>query len=130
MVVHYPRTVWKNSYAEHVVTGKTYNLKKKKKQIQDFGSGGGTALILIKLQHESAIALTCATFFTLCRVWGSPQKQGWAVPLPRPQDHKLTSNEASSNKKPRADPEEVHDVTPDLKKVSDEENGPRLSNFV
>ena len=31
MVVHYPRTVWKNSYAEHEVTGKTYNLKKKKK---------------------------------------------------------------------------------------------------
>ena len=25
MVVHYPRTVWKNSYAEHKVTGKTYN---------------------------------------------------------------------------------------------------------
>ena len=25
MVVHYPRTVWKNSYAEHLVTGKTYN---------------------------------------------------------------------------------------------------------
>ena len=25
MVVHYPRTVWKNSYAEHEVTGKTYN---------------------------------------------------------------------------------------------------------
>ena len=32
MVVHYPRTVWKNSYAEHEVTGKTYNLKKKKKK--------------------------------------------------------------------------------------------------
>ena len=31
MVVHYPRTVWKNSYAEHEVTGKIYNLKKKKK---------------------------------------------------------------------------------------------------
>ena len=28
-VVHYPRTVWKNSYAEHEVTGKTYNYKKK-----------------------------------------------------------------------------------------------------
>ena len=28
MVVHYPRTVWKNSYAEHEITGKTYNLKK------------------------------------------------------------------------------------------------------
>ena len=28
MVVHYPRTLWKNSYAEHEVTGKTYNLKK------------------------------------------------------------------------------------------------------
>ena len=26
MVVHYPRTVWKNSDAEHEVTGKTYNL--------------------------------------------------------------------------------------------------------
>ena len=25
MVVHYPRTLWKNSYAEHKVTGKTYN---------------------------------------------------------------------------------------------------------
>ena len=25
MVVHYPRTVWKNCYAEHEVTGKTYN---------------------------------------------------------------------------------------------------------
>ena len=24
MVVHYPRTVWKNSYAEHEITGKTY----------------------------------------------------------------------------------------------------------
>ena len=24
-IVHYPRTVWKNSYAEHEVTGKTYN---------------------------------------------------------------------------------------------------------
>ena len=33
MVVHYPRTVWKNSYAaEHEVTGKTYNLKKNKKK--------------------------------------------------------------------------------------------------
>ena len=32
MVVHYPRTVWKNSYAEHEVTGKIYNLKKKKKK--------------------------------------------------------------------------------------------------
>ena len=29
MVVHYPRMVWKNSYAEHEVIGKTYNLKKK-----------------------------------------------------------------------------------------------------
>ena len=28
MVVQYPRTVWKNSYAEHEVTGKTYNNKK------------------------------------------------------------------------------------------------------
>ena len=25
-VVHYPRTVWKNIYAEHEVTGKTYNI--------------------------------------------------------------------------------------------------------
>ena len=25
MVVHYPRTVWKNCYAEHEVTGKKYN---------------------------------------------------------------------------------------------------------
>ena len=25
MVVYYPRTVWKNSYAQHKVTGKTYN---------------------------------------------------------------------------------------------------------
>ena len=33
MVVHYPRTVWKNSYAEHEVTGKTYNLKKEKEYI-------------------------------------------------------------------------------------------------
>ena len=32
MVVHYPRTVWKNSYAEHEVTGETYNLKKKTKK--------------------------------------------------------------------------------------------------
>ena len=32
MVVHYPRTVWKNSYVEHEVTGKTYKLKKKKKK--------------------------------------------------------------------------------------------------
>ena len=31
MVVHYPRTVWKNSYAEHKVTGKTYHNKKGKK---------------------------------------------------------------------------------------------------
>ena len=30
MVVHYPRTVWKNSYAaEYEVTGKTYSYKKK-----------------------------------------------------------------------------------------------------
>ena len=27
MVVHYPRTVWKNGYAEHKETGKTYNNK-------------------------------------------------------------------------------------------------------
>ena len=27
MVVHYPRTVWKNSYVEHEVTGKTYKNK-------------------------------------------------------------------------------------------------------
>ena len=27
MVVHYPRTVWKNSYAEDEVTGKTYSKK-------------------------------------------------------------------------------------------------------
>ena len=32
MVVHYPRTVWKNSDAEYEVTGKTYNLKKRKKK--------------------------------------------------------------------------------------------------
>ena len=25
MVVHYPRTVWKNSYAKHKETGKTYH---------------------------------------------------------------------------------------------------------
>ena len=25
MVVHYPRTVWKSSYAEQEMTGKTYN---------------------------------------------------------------------------------------------------------
>ena len=30
MVVHYPRTVWKNSYAEHKVTGKNIQLKKTK----------------------------------------------------------------------------------------------------
>ena len=30
MVVPYPRTVWKNSYVEHKVTGKIYNLKKQK----------------------------------------------------------------------------------------------------
>ena len=28
MVVHYPRTVWKNSYAEHEVAGKSCNKKK------------------------------------------------------------------------------------------------------
>ena len=28
MAVHYPRTVWKNCYAEHELTGKTYNQKK------------------------------------------------------------------------------------------------------
>ena len=33
MVVHYPRTVWKNSYAEHEVTGKTYNFKKRRKKM-------------------------------------------------------------------------------------------------
>ena len=32
LVVHYPRTVWKNSYAEHEVTGKTYPKKKEKKK--------------------------------------------------------------------------------------------------
>ena len=32
MVVHYLRTVWKNSDAEHEVTGKTYNQKTKKQQ--------------------------------------------------------------------------------------------------
>ena len=31
MVVHYPRTVWKNSYPEHEVTGKTYKKRRKKK---------------------------------------------------------------------------------------------------
>ena len=30
MVVHYPRTVWKNSYAEHEITGKTYKKKEEK----------------------------------------------------------------------------------------------------
>ena len=47
MVVHYPRTVWKNSYAEHEVTGKTYNLKKKKKndlERFDFGESAGLTL--------------------------------------------------------------------------------------
>ena len=40
MVVNYPRTVWKNSYAEHEVTGKTYNNKKKnKKRIKTDGCG-------------------------------------------------------------------------------------------
>ena len=33
MVVNYPRSVWKNSYAEHEVTGKTYNLKTKIKTL-------------------------------------------------------------------------------------------------
>ena len=32
-VVHYPRTVWKNSYAGHEVTGKTYNLIPKEMDI-------------------------------------------------------------------------------------------------
>ena len=32
MVVHYPRTVWKNSYAEHEVTGKTNKEKNRKKE--------------------------------------------------------------------------------------------------
>ena len=45
MVVHYPGTVWKNSYAEHEVTGKTYNFLKKrqKKDViteRDVGWGG------------------------------------------------------------------------------------------
>ena len=30
MVVHYPRTVWKNSHAEHEVTGKNIQFIKKK----------------------------------------------------------------------------------------------------
>ena len=34
MVEHYPRTVWENSYAEHEVTGKTYNLKRTTKKHQ------------------------------------------------------------------------------------------------
>ena len=29
MVVHYHKTVWKNCYAEHKVTGETYNQEKK-----------------------------------------------------------------------------------------------------
>ena len=33
MVVQYPRTVWKNSYAEHEVTGETYNLRKKENKL-------------------------------------------------------------------------------------------------
>ena len=28
-----PRTVWKNCYAEHEVTSKTYNLKKEEKKV-------------------------------------------------------------------------------------------------
>ena len=43
-VVHYPRTVWKNSHAEHKVTGKTYSLKRKttiQVHRQGFGLGGG-----------------------------------------------------------------------------------------
>ena len=31
-LVHYHRTVWKNSYAEHEVTGKTYNQIKMNKK--------------------------------------------------------------------------------------------------
>ena len=30
MVVHYPRTVWKSSFAEHEVTGKTFPNKKER----------------------------------------------------------------------------------------------------
>ena len=52
MVVHYPRTVCKNSYAEHEVTGKHTHKKKKKLQVIDLygqahnqifprGRGGG-----------------------------------------------------------------------------------------
>ena len=32
MVVYYPRTVWKNIYAEHEVTGQNIQFKSKKKQ--------------------------------------------------------------------------------------------------
>ena len=33
MVVHYPRTVWKNCYAEHNVTGETYKKTHKETQL-------------------------------------------------------------------------------------------------
>ena len=48
MVVHYPRTVWKNSYAEHELTGKTYNLKKRKKKEEDMK----TIALYLPTKHE------------------------------------------------------------------------------
>ena len=47
MVVHYPRTVWKNSYAEHEETGKTYQKKERKK-----GRGQNSLSVVTNLLHR------------------------------------------------------------------------------
>ena len=60
MVVHYPRTVWKNCYAEHEVTGETYKKKKKKKKNPYFCSGrrgGRPAGGAVGAGCESAVCL-------------------------------------------------------------------------
>ena len=44
MEVHYPKSVWKNCYAEHQVPGKTYK-KKKKKPWDPQTAFGGRGLI-------------------------------------------------------------------------------------
>ena len=77
MVVHYPRSVWKNCYAEHQVPGKTYKKKKKKKKKKK-----NEKATLFLVEKQLAVILTDFTleietsFIKQGKVtWGKTQKQ-------------------------------------------------------
>ena len=76
MVVHCPRTVWRNYYAEHKVTGKTYNLKKKENYLVvsqavmlPGGSGGRRSKIYGGITINRSRSTSCISIEHLVHNW-------------------------------------------------------------